>query len=108
MVVDEALKAGHTVVAFARNTDKIDIDHENLRIVRGDVLDPKAVEKAVEGQDAVVSVLGAGMGRSTLRTEGTREIVKAMERTGVRRLVSQSIFGLGDRVADTEIGGCEE
>lgn len=96
VVLDEALKAGHTVVAFARNPDKIDIDHENLRVVPGDVLDPKAVEKAIEGQDAVVSVLGAGIGRSTLRTEGTHQIVRAMERTGVRRLISQSIFGLGD------------
>jgi len=96
VVVNEALKRGYTVVAFARNPDKIAIDHENLRVVPGDVLDPTAVEKAIEGQDAVVSVLGAGMGRTNLRTKGTRHIVQAMERTGVRRLVSMSIFGLGN------------
>ena len=96
VVVDEALKRTHTVVAFARNPDKIAIDHENLRVVPGDVLDLTAVEKAIEGQDAVISVLGAGMGRTNLRTEGTRQIVEAMERTGVRRLVTTSIFGLGN------------
>ena len=96
VVLDEALKRGHTVVAFARNPEKIAIDHETLRVVAGDVLDLTTVEKAIEGQDAVVSVLGAGMGRTNLRTEGTRQIVRAMERTGVRRLVSMSIFGLGD------------
>ena len=96
VVVEEALKRGHTVVAFARDPEKIAVDHENLRVVAGDVLDPTTVEQAIEGQDAVVSVLGAGLGRTKLRTEGTRQIVRAMEHTGVKRLVSMSIFGLGD------------
>jgi putative NADH-flavin reductase len=50
----------------------------------------------IQGQDAVISVLGAGMRRTTLRTEGTRHIVQAMESAGVKRLISQSVFGLGD------------
>lgn len=95
-VLDEALARGHHVVALVRNPDTLDVDHENLQVVAGNVLDPKAVEWAVTGQDAVVSLLGAGMRRTTLRTEGTRQIVRAMERTGVKRLVSQSVFGLGD------------
>ena len=95
-VVEEALERGHRVVALTRDPSKLDIEHENLETVSGDVLDPAAVEKAIVGQDAVVSLLGAGMRRTTLRTDGTRNIIEGMQRQGVRRLVSQSVFGLGD------------
>lgn len=95
-VLDEALARGHEVVALTRDPAKLHVDHENLETVVGDVLDPAAVEKAIAGQDAVVSVIGAGMRRTTLRTDGTRVIVDAMEHLGVRRLISQSVFGLDD------------
>ena len=94
-VLEEALARGHAVTALTRRPDELD-DHENLEVVAGDVLDPEAVEKVVIGHDAVISALGAGMRRTTLRTDGTRNIVEAMQRQGVRRLVSQSVFGLGD------------
>lgn len=95
-VLEEALARGHKVAALVRDREKLDIDHENLETVVGDVLDPEAVEKTIAGRDAVVSVLGAGMGRTTLRADGTRTIVEAMHRLGVRRLISQSVFGLGE------------
>lgn len=95
-VVEEALERGHDVVALTRNPAKLGIDHENVETVTGDVLDADAVEKAIAGRDAVISALGAGMRRTTLRTDGTRNIVEAMRRQGVRRLISQSVFGLGD------------
>jgi putative NADH-flavin reductase len=95
-VLEEALARGHKVAVLVRDPDKLDIEHENLERIVGDVLDPEAVEKTVAGTDAVVSVVGAGMGRTTLRADGTRTIVDAMQRLGVRRLVSQSVFGLGE------------
>lgn len=95
-VLEEALARGHKVSALVRDPDRFDIDHENLDTIVGDVLDPEAVEKTIAGCDAVVSVLGAGMRRTTLRTDGTRTIVGAMHRLGIRRLISQSVFGLGD------------
>ncbi len=95
-VLEEALARGHKVGVLVRDPDRLDIDHENLESNVGDVLDPDTVEKTIVGTDAVVSVLGAGMGRTTLRTDGTRTIVEAMQRLGVRRLISQSVFGLGE------------
>ena len=95
-ILDEALARGHHVTALVRNRYKLGTDRENLKVIVGDVLDPAAVEATVAGQDAVISALGAGMKPTTLRTDGTRTIVEAMERTGVKRLVSQSVFGLGD------------
>jgi len=94
--VKQALGRDHLVTAYARNPSKIDdLKHASLQVVRGDVLDPPAVESAVAGQEAVLSSIGAGAARSTLRAEGTRNIVQAMEKTDVRRFISQSSLGVG-------------
>ena len=96
-VVKQALDRGHAVTAFTRNPAKLDIQHPHLQVVRGDVTEPNSVERAVEGQDAVVCVLGAGQKLTgTVRSEGTRNIVRAMERSGIQRLICQSTLGAGD------------
>ncbi len=96
-LVKQALAQGHEVTAFARNPAKLgDMKHPSLQVARGDVLDPAAVEQAVPGHDAVLCAIGAGAGRTTLREDGTRNIVRAMEKGGVRRLVCQSSMGVGD------------
>ncbi len=102
-LLKQSLEQGHTVTAYARNPDKIDdLKQSNLRVVRGDILDAAAVESAAAGHDAVLSAIGAGAGRTTLREEGTRNIVEAMENTGVRRLVCQSSLGVGDSHANLQ------
>jgi putative NADH-flavin reductase len=95
-LVDLALAQGHTVTAFARNPAALALGHAKLRVVQGDVMDASAVEGAVRGHQAVLSAIGAGAKRSTVRAEGTRNIVRGMEKAGVRRLVSQSSIGVGD------------
>jgi putative NADH-flavin reductase len=96
-VVEQALEQGHTVTAFARNLAKLDIQHPQLGFAQGDVMDASAVEQAIRGQDAVVCVLGAGKQlKSTIRSEGTRQIIQAMEKVGMRRLICLSTLGTGD------------
>jgi len=77
-----------------------DIAHPGLQVFLGDVLDPVAVEQAVSGRDAVLCAIGAGAGRTTLREDGTRNIIRAMEKAGVRRLICQSSMGVGDSRAN--------
>jgi putative NADH-flavin reductase len=98
-LVTQALEQGHTVTAFVRDPARLEIKHSNLTTVQGDALDPVSVERAVEGHDAVLCALGAGA-KGTIRTEGTRNIVRAMEKTGVRRLICQSTLGIGDSRAN--------
>jgi putative NADH-flavin reductase len=96
-LVEQALEQGHTVTAFARNPEKLDIQHTNLKVVQGDVMDSASVEQAVQGQDAVLCVLGSGAQRKgTIRSEGTRQIIQAMEKVGVQRLICQTTLGAGD------------
>ncbi len=100
-LLKQALEQGHTVTAYARNPAKIDdIKDASLRVVRGDVLDPAVVESTGAGQEAVLSTIGAGAERTTLREDGTRNIVKAMENTGIQRLICQSSLGVGDSRAN--------
>ncbi len=93
-VLKQALAQGHTVTAFARTPAKLTDVSAALRVVQGDVMDLAAVEQAVQGQDVVLCVLGAGL-KGTVRAEGTRIIIDAMKRAGVRRLICQSTLGVG-------------
>ena len=57
-LVQQALDQGHQVTAFARRPSKLQIEHANLRVVKGDVLDYGSVEAAMRGQSAVLCALG--------------------------------------------------
>ena len=94
--VDQALEAGHEVVALVRSPGALDVDDARLAVHRGDVLDADAVAQVVEGADAVVCVLGLPKSEGTTVSEGTRNICEAMSAAGVDRLVAVSVMGLGD------------
>ena len=83
------------VAAFARDPMRVDIKHANLRVAQGDVMDPASLERAIQGQEAVLCSLGAGR-KGRVRSEGTRNIISAMEKVGVRRFICQSTLGAGD------------
>ena len=96
-VVTQALEQGHDVTAFARNPEKLDQKHEKLQVIKGDVLDFASVERAIQGQDVVLCTLGLPpMDKSNLRANGTKNIIRAMEKTGVKRFICQSSAGVGD------------
>ncbi|NET02378.1 MAG: SDR family oxidoreductase [Sphaerospermopsis sp. SIO1G2] len=96
-VVKQALEQGHNVTAFVRNPEKLDITHPHLSFFQGDVMDIVSVQKAVQGQEAVLCLLGAGKKLSgNIRSEGTRNIIQAMEQAGIQRLICQSTLGAGD------------
>ncbi len=96
-VVKQGLEQGHLITAFARHPEKLGLQHPNLQLFQGNVLDLAAIEQAMQGQDAVVCALGSGKKLTgTVRSEGTRQIIQAMEQMGVRRLICQSTLGTGD------------
>jgi len=94
-LADQALTRGHKVTAFARNPAALTQDHPNLNRYAGDALDAAAVDAAVEGHDAVLVALGAGR-KGGIRAAGTRNVIDAMQRHGVRRLVCETTLGAGD------------
>ncbi|CAN5271788.1 SDR family oxidoreductase [soil metagenome] len=97
-LVQQALERGYEVTAFVRDPARLQVTDPKLKIVRGDVLDSAAVEAAVEGQDAVLSALGHRRlwVPSHVQAEGIRNVIAAMKKKGVRRLVCVTALGLGN------------
>ena len=97
-LVEQALERGHTVTALARDPSALRIEHPRLTVLRGDVLDYPSVDAAMRGQDAVLSALGHKQYFRPTRTlsEGTRNLLHAMDAHHVRRFVCETSLGIGD------------
>jgi putative NADH-flavin reductase len=101
-LVKQAIEIGHEVTAFVRNPSKLNIKHERLKVVQGDMLDRNSLVNAIRGQDAIISALGSpGLKKSRDLSEGTRNIIDVMESLGVKRLVFESSVGIGDSLSQT-------
>jgi uncharacterized protein YbjT (DUF2867 family) len=97
-LVTQALECGYTVTAFVRDPSRLQAIHPQLAVMRGDVLDEGSVEEAMRGQDAVLCALGHKrfFYPTRILSEGTRNILRAMETHSVARLVCQTSLGIGD------------
>ena len=96
-LVKQALELGHDVTAFVRDPVKLTLKHEKLSVVKGNMLDRRSLEKAIAGQDAVISALGSpGLGKSTDLSDGTSNIIRVMDEKGVNRLIFESTIGIDD------------
>ncbi len=94
-VVKQALAAGHTVTAVARHASVIELRHEHLEIVQGDVLEPQTIREAITGKEAVVSAIGVrDRAPTTLYSEGVATIIRIMQSAHVQRLMCVSASGL--------------
>src|SRR5262249_55301599 len=97
-LVAQALERGHEVTAPVRNPSALGVEHPRLRVMRGDVLDYASVEAVMQGQQAVISALGHTRFFQPTRilSEGTRNLLRAVETEGVRRFVCETSLGIGD------------
>ena len=98
-LVEYALAAGFHVVAYARNTSGIASGNERLTIVQGELSDTAAIERAVDGAGAVISLLGPRPREDISArplTRGMRNILAAMRKAGSRRLVISSTPSASD------------
>ncbi|MEK3937112.1 SDR family oxidoreductase [Sporosarcina sp. FSL W7-1349] len=86
-----ALADGHEVTALSRSPETL-ASHEQLRVIEGDVRHFEAVSRAVAGAEAVFSALGTD--RTTTLTEATPHFIRAMEQSGVRRIVTIGTAGI--------------
>ena len=89
LLTEQALAAGHQVVAVTRRPADFPIRHEQLSVVEADVRDGPAVDRAVDRADVVLSTLGVPFTRKpvTIYSDGIRNIIAAMSRHGVERVV---------------------
>jgi putative NADH-flavin reductase len=106
-VCDALLERGHTVTALARHASALPA-RPGLQRVDGDATQQAVLDAVIPGHDGIVVTLGisepvvrvrlrgAQGTRDDVRSTGTAAIVAAARRAGVRRLVVQSSYGVGD------------
>ncbi|KEK24980.1 NAD(P)-dependent oxidoreductase [Bacillus gaemokensis] len=87
-----ALQASYHVTVLVRDLKKIEVNHENLHIIEGNVLHENDVRKALKGANIVISALGTD-GNGTL-SKSTPHIIKHMKEEGIERIITIGTAGI--------------
>ncbi|MBB6287904.1 MULTISPECIES: NAD(P)-dependent oxidoreductase [unclassified Pseudomonas] len=98
-LLEEALRRGHSVVAIARNTDKLAV-RPGVTVKQVDALDANALEQAISGSDVVISA-------AHFATLPASAVIGPVKQAGVKRLLVVGGAGSlllpgGGRVIDSE------
>ncbi len=97
LLVQQLLLKGDDVTAFARKPADVTTAHDRLRVAKGDARDLASLEAAVAGQDAVLAAFGPrSLSKDDLQETFDRNLIAAMKKSGVKRLVNLSAWGAGD------------
>jgi uncharacterized protein YbjT (DUF2867 family) len=99
-VVAQALERGLWVTALVRDPSKLQQEHQRLTVMKGNVLDAGSIDAAMRGQEAVLSALGHHryFHPTRIQSDGTTNVLRSMEKHGVRRFVCMTSLGIGDSV----------
>lgn len=97
--VRELVSRGRSVRALVRaGSDATGLTAQGVEVVRGDLVDPASLERALEGMDALVTTAAGYVRRrkgdslATVDDQGNRNLVDAARKAGVGRFVFTSIL----------------
>ena len=92
-----ALLQGYKVKAHCRPNAKCDLKHDNLTVLKGEISNYELVKDVVAGSDCVLITLGHRKPfKDIFCSDATGLIKKAMEETGVNRVVCLTGAMIGD------------
>lgn len=101
-ILKEALAKDYQVTILVRNAKAVSIQHKNLTIIEGNVLDNTTVNNVLQHQDAVIQCLGVngkGDGKpTTFVSDANKIIMDEMAKSNVKRLIAMSIAGSGNSI----------
>ncbi|KAL7473948.1 hypothetical protein ACHAXS_014315 [Conticribra weissflogii] len=101
IVVDKLLESGSDVVALVRSDEAVSelSSLEGVTVIKGDAMDYKTVEGAMDGCDAAITTLGGGHGDADLKSRvdyvGNNNVIEAAGILGVTRVVLVTSIGCG-------------
>ncbi len=88
VLIPEALRRGHEVIAVTRDPSHITLSHSTLTVAVAELDCVPALERALTGAQAVIISLG-----DAVCDTGSRAILAAMRNTGVQRVEALTGFG---------------
>jgi uncharacterized protein YbjT (DUF2867 family) len=98
------LDRGDEVTAFVRSPSSLGITHERLHLAIGDARNAEDVDRAAAGQEAILVALGArSLGEKDLFERFFTNVVAAMKKHGVKRIVNLSAWGAGSSDNETKL-----
>jgi uncharacterized protein YbjT (DUF2867 family) len=109
-MLERLLAEGHAVRALVRDPQKVNLaEHGKVDLVAGDVVEGTRLDAGMQGCDAVIHLVGIIVEKGANTFErvhhlGTRNVVEAAKRTGIKRFVQMSALGVrSDGVAPYQI-----
>lgn len=99
-MLERLLAEGHAVRALVRDPQRANLaEHANAELVAGDIIEGTGLDQGMQGCDAVIHLVGIIVEKGTNSFErvhhlGTRNVVEAAKRTGIKRLVQMSALGV--------------
>lgn len=98
---EAALDAGHSIKAGVYRSNPFD-DNPELEVVQCDATKPEDIANVINGQDAVVSLIGHGRKtKPDVQTQAIKLIIETMKKQNVSRLIS--LTGTGVRLEGDKI-----
>lgn len=99
-----ALLQGHKVKAHCRHGAECDIKHDDLSVFKGEITDYELIKDVVKESDCIIITLGQRKPYKDIFCEdSTKLILKAMEETGVKRIVCLTGAMIGDSDANLTV-----
>jgi NADH dehydrogenase len=105
-VVRELISRGYGTVCLVRDAEKLrrclpqDVPDGSVSIVEGDLDDAKALDRAARQAQATIHLVGIifdrpmrGQTFDRIHVQGTRHVLEASQRAGIRRFVHMSALG---------------
>lgn len=98
VLIQQALELGYKVKGYVRRKESIQLTHENLQIIEGQLHDLDSIKKAISGSDICISTLGCGSlsKRNPEVCKGIENIVAAMKSEGTKKMIYMSSLGAGE------------
>lgn len=95
-LIEQALKAGHSVIGLARTPENIASNDERVTKRKGDAFDAQSIIDGLEGADAVITSVGKRDlfdKRYNLSTAAHAAVLEGMRKHGIKRLLVISSTG---------------
>jgi len=93
-----ALSRGHAVTSITRRPERMELEHENLKNLKGDITKLETFSSLLEGKDAVISAIGLkpSSDKITVYSDGMRNVLEKLGENNSTHVVTITGIGAGD------------